>query len=95
MQKLMSGKKKGNLDMIQTAVFSIMMIGVFVGLGVLFLTGMDDATTNTQASEALNDTTTAIVGFIDWLPLIVTVVVIVVLMFLMIMIQRYRNKAGA
>ena len=81
--------------MITTAVFSLMMIGIIIGMAVLMLTGMDDATDNTVASEAINDTTTAIVGFIDWLPLIVTVIVIVVLLFLIFMIQRYRNRMGA
>lgn len=94
--KLMSGRKmKGNLDMIETAVFSIMMIGITIGMAILFLTGMDDSTDNAVASEALNDTATAVVGFVDWMPLIVTVVVIVVLMFLMLMIRRYRNRTGA
>lgn len=86
--------RKGNLDMIQSAVWSIVLIGIFIGLGVLFLAGMDDATDNAVASEALNDTITAIVGFITWLPTIVTVVVIAVVLFLLFMIQKYKNRAG-
>lgn len=85
---------KGNLNMIVPAVFAVMMIGIIVGMSVLFLTGFDDATDDATASEALNDTVEAVTGFIDWLPLIVTTVVIVVLLFLVFMIYRYQNRMG-
>lgn len=94
-QELLSKKKKGNLDMVVPAVFAVMIIGVIVGIGVLILSGFDDATSDATASEAFNDSLTAIMDFIDWLPLIVVVVIAVVLLGLIFLIYRYRGKAGA
>lgn len=85
---------KGNINMIVPAVFAVMMIGIIVAMAVLFLTGFMDATDNAYADEALNDTLTAIVGFITWLGLIVTVVVIVVLLSLVFMIYRFQGMMG-
>jgi hypothetical protein len=87
--------KKGNLGDIEKLVWSLVLVGIFLGIGLLLLNNFYNQlqlqANNATASAAVNQTITGIAGIPTWIPLIVLIVIAAIILGYVFLI---RNAGG-
>jgi len=74
LKSLMKDKKGLTLGDIYPAVLTLVLIGIILGIGLYVLAEVDDQITDTEASDAINDTITGLGDFAEWIAVIVVVI---------------------
>ncbi len=75
MEKL---NKKGGISLgsVPATVWTVILIGIFLGVGGIVLAEFIDQSTDATADTMINDTLVSLGTFSDWMPIIILVVVI-------------------
>ena len=94
MQPLLKQKLKGQLNALPAAAITMVVIVIVVSMGVLILVGMNDSTTDDDASDNIDAGIEAMGTFSDWYTTIVIVVIAVVILGLVLGFFALRGKGG-
>lgn len=91
---MQSKKLKGQLADMPNAALYVVILTIVVAMGVLILVGMNDSTTDSDASEILGEGITGLGVFGDWFSTIVLVVIAVVILGLVMTFFLLRKRGG-
>jgi len=82
-------KKKGvaGLDLGANGIMMLFFIGILLFAIALVGAKFIDSTTDTTAIQVINDTTTGIADFVDWVPIIVIMLAVVIVILLLSVIM--------
>jgi len=87
----MFADKKGQvyLGNVPNFVWNLVVIGIFVGIGVIVLAKFKDTTTDSTAQAAINETIGAVDDIPGWLPIVVVMLMAGIVVSL---IQIFRSR---
>jgi len=77
MEKLLSMKKKGNINLLTTIGWGLVMFGLIIGLGVTVLSKFGDVAGSGDANTTIQYVITQMgsTGLAGWIPLIIVVLI--------------------
>ena len=87
-------KGKRGMQQIEALVWSLVMVGIFLGIGLLLLGKFHTqiVTEDATAAAAINETITAVADIPGWLPIVVIIVIASVILFYVFVMRRQQGN---
>lgn len=92
-EKKLKGKSKGVVQLTDT-VIGLVLVAASLGIGAIVLAGLNDNTSDANASQVLNKGSEGLTTLGDFLPTIATVVVGIFLLGLLFILRGTRGGAS-